>query len=346
MNSYPVLLWFCSAVCVRYALPQFKPLLAVILSSAGTRKKIADLKYNIRIFNALIDWIASGLIPEPEDWKRLQSLSTPWNSIATESLAELRDQGAPVLPTLKRLKLASEEQVDLILESQTKSAQAWTQAILGLILVPIFAAVIYAILPGVQEQAGLFFAASIVAILFTLGSVVWIAVLVNDASFGSVELKYRTWYGNTIATLERLMAKISTGVPADLAWRFTVETLSKSQPELALRWGLQIWEEVPLIPASQDKTITNDRLILVLRLGMDLRRAIQVSLVEGQGCLERLEGIQRAFWVEYRLKMQRDLNLLPNRCLQPLFLGLLPAVFILLGSGLMISISETANGMN
>jgi hypothetical protein len=54
------------------------------------------------------------------------------------SLSELRNQGAPVLPTLERMILSIDEERELMLEAKTKSSQAFGQVLIFSIISSIF----------------------------------------------------------------------------------------------------------------------------------------------------------------------------------------------------------------
>jgi hypothetical protein len=64
--------------------------------------------------------------------------------------------------------------------------------------------------------------------------------------------------------------------------------------------------------------------------GQAIRHAIQVSTMQGQSCLDRLEALQREAAIEARASVKRELALLPGRALRPLFLLVMPSVLALL----------------
>jgi len=105
--------------------------------------------------------------------------------------------------------------------------------------------------------------------------------------------------------------------------------------ELLNGWGIQLWEKIDfnqkLARCPVEETI--------LQFGFEMRRAIQQSIVEGMGVLDRLESIQRNFQVDLKMKVSRELQLLPNHCLKPLFVLVFPSVMLLLFGSLGISFS-------
>jgi len=157
--------------------------------------------------------------------------------------------------------------------------------------------------------------------------------MMDQARFGNMARSKRTWLVSVNASLERLMALISTGLPPDLAWKRMFEELAIQDPSLAIEWKAQIWDS----EVEPKFEMQNDCERMIFSLGNEVRRSIQTSLVEGRGCLDRIESIHRSLLIELKMKISRELNLLPNRCLKPLFICVLPAVFLLLFVGIGLS---------
>lgn len=321
-------MWFISFWIILTGLKLLKPILAILQESWGLAHKMKLFQAASQKVYQLQEMLSAGLVPEQGEWKSLTELPKPWNEITYKSVMELRDQGAPVLPTLRRIRTSLEEQVELMQESQAKSSQAWSQAIIGMVIVPVFSAVLYTILPGIEEHSGEFFGVTFFSFSLTAFALIWISIMIDQARFGGVKKELQSWYGNSLAATERLWAFVNTGLPPDLAWKKMIEELSKNDPLLAQTWGGTIWSSEPISNSAILKSNEFERLIG--RLGLEIKKSIQQSLNEGRGSLERMEGIHRAFMTEYRLKLIRELNLLPNRCLKPLFLFVFPAIFILL----------------
>lgn len=272
------------------------------------------------------EMLESGLVPGPEVWDRIRNFPKPWGEILFSSLAELRNQGAPVLPSLVRMQKTLDEQVEFIQEAKVKSSQAFGQAILGLVLVPLFSGTLYLLLPGVREEASTFLMLSLIAFLWSSIAFVWMMSMSDRARFGNMRAEGRKWWVSVNSTLERILALISTGLPADLAWRQAMEELSLVDYALVKEWKLQVWD--PDFSLSSLRENECERLIL--NVGIEVRRSIQSSLIEGRPCMDRIESIQKSFLLDLRSKVSKELNLLPQRCMKPLFLCVLPSVFLLL----------------
>ena len=319
-------LWTLTFIFLIFGFSELKPLFFQFKNFLLQSQAILKLKRAIHHLHFLQEQLESGLVPETHAWAELKTFPAPWGLLIYQSVMELRNQGAAVLPTLSRMRRTLEEQIELIQESKAKSAQALGQAVAGMIMIPLFAAVLYFLLPGMEENQKEFMMTFIFSLFLGSLSFVWMLSMIDQARFGNLKREKRFWLVSVNASLERLMALISTGLPPDLAWKKMYEELAIQDRALALEWKSQIWDG----DLSTGFQTGNECEILVINLGIEVKRSIQTSLIEGRGCLERIESIHRTFIVELRMKIERELNLLPNRCLKPLFVCILPAVFILL----------------
>jgi len=331
-----MLLWTLTYAVMGWGFLELKPLRERLIQWMRRDRILEELRRSASRIRLLQEMLESGINPESKDWERIQEFPAPWNRIVGQSLRDLRNDGAPVLPTLERVHRTLLDQVEFILESKVKSAQALSQAHLSLALIPGFASVLYGFLPGIRESGMAF---SLLAIFSTLLSSVayfWILWMADQARYGDVRSEHRSWWVSIQATLERVFALISSGRPPDLAWRAAIEELLKIDPGLARHWGGNVWDSIA--PVSSSDHSECERMMILL--GLEIRRSIQISLIEGRGCLDRLESIHRSCFSELKSKVQSELNLLPNRCLKPLFIFVLPGVMLLLCGSLWLSLGE------
>ena len=319
-------LWMIAFLFLFFGISSLRPLYEQCRNFFHQSSAILNLKRSIYHLHFLQEQLESGLVPSQKDWDELKYFPAPWGVLIFLSVMELRNQGAQVLPTLNRMRGTLEEQIELIQEAKAKSAQAMGQAVAGIILIPLFALVLYFLLPGIQESKREFLMTFILSQFLGGLSFVWMLSIIDQARFGNLKREKKFWLVSVNSSLERLMALIATGQPPDLAWKKMYEELAIQDPVLASEWKSQVWD--PDFP-SLFKT-ENECERLMIGLGNEVRRNIQTSLIEGRGCLERIEAIHRTFVIELRMKIERELNLLPNRCLKPLFVCILPAVFLLL----------------
>ena len=272
--------------------------------------------------------ITSGMNPTEEDWKRIEGFPEPWAGLISGSLRELRKNGAPISATLERLHQTLQDQADFSREASVKCAQSLAQAGVALASVPGFSLLILSFLPEVRARISEFMLYASGAALLSGAAFLWILAEADRARFGGLSGAKRAWLVSVPATLERIFALISAGRPPDLAWGIAIEGLAVQDPDLAREWGAGVWEP---FPKREDSS--RDTEGLILNLGVEIRRSIQTGLIEGRGCLDRLESVSRSHRTNLRLRILKELNLLPGRSLKPLFLLVLPGfALLLLGS--------------
>jgi hypothetical protein len=331
-----VTLWFCAYFFAGIGLLKLIPSVGAASLIFDENREIDRLRGAAILVKHLEDMLGSGVVPSESDWRKIDSFPSPWGQVLNSSLKDLRDQGAPVIPTLSRMRKTLQDEVEALLESRMKSAQARAQAWLSLALIPLFAVALYLTLPGVRESGVPFLFVVMISFLLSSFSFLWILSLSDQARFGNVRRAHRSWFVMIQASMERILALISSGRPPDLAWRMALSELYQSDPSLAKLWGAQIWDP---IEDMEFKSVSECERLMV-GLGVELRRSIQTSLIDGRGCLDRLESIHRACSLELRSKVQHELSLLPNRCLAPLFIFAFPSVILLLTGSLWFSFQE------
>jgi hypothetical protein len=331
-----MILFTLTYFCLFLGLREFKPVWGKLKHFFLENRTIVELRESIYHLKLLQEMLETGNVPEASEWKKIESFPKPWGSVLSESLSDLRDQGAPVLPTLTRIQKTLEDQVEFILDAKTKSSQAFGQAIMGLMLVPSFGLVLYWMMPGVQEAPRSFFLLVLFSLLLSASAFIWMLSMVEQARFGNLKAENRRWLVSVHSSLERILALISTGSPPDLAWKKTMEELFRTDETLVSAWKLQVWDPDFRTPSG----IENESERLILGVGQEVRKSIQTSLLEGRPCVDRIESVHRAFQIDLRAIISRELNLLPNRCLKPLFIFVLPAVMILMMGSFAISLQE------
>ena len=318
------LAWFCFFTGVLFLRPVFSRAgWSGFFSPAREAARLRDAAIRLKMLEE--KWM-SGSVPEESDWRTLDLFPDPWNTVLASSLSELRSRGAPVLPTLARIRQTLQDESGFLLEAGVKAAPALSQAFLSLALIPVFGAVLYATLPGVREAGVRFFLLLLFALLFSSLAFLRIFSMAERARYGAVRAARRSWWVRIPSTMERILSLISSGHPPDLAWRISLTGLHLENPGLAAAWGAQVWDPFPAPESGRSSECER----IMIGLGVELRRSIQTSLMDGHGCLERLDSIHRSGLAELRSLVRKELDLLPNRCLAPLFLFVLPAVMLLL----------------
>ena len=331
-----MILWTLTYVCLFFGLHELKPVWLKIKLFLNENRAVLELRESIAHLKLLQEMLETGVVPEKADWQKCESFPKPWGQVLINCISDLRDQGAPILPTLLRIQKTLEDQVEFILEAKTKSSQAFGQAILGLILVPAFGMILFLMMPGIQTHPRSFFLLVMFSLLLAACAFIWMLSMVEKARFGNLRTENRRWLVSVHATLERMLALISTGVPSDLAWKTSMEELARTDQTLVSAWKLQIWDTDFKIPIS----VQNESERLIFGVGNEVRKSIQTSLLEGRPCMDRIESVHRAFQVDLRALISKELSLLPNRCLKPLFIFVLPSVMILMAGSFAISFQD------
>jgi len=294
--------------------------------------ELDKIRFTISHLRLIKESLESGLVPCREDWEKIQQLPKPWGPLFSNALAELRNQGAPLMPSLERMIFSLDEERELMMEAKTKSSQAFGQVVLSVFLVPFFALILYFLLPGLDKNQGLFLSLVAISLLLELLAFFWMLLMMEDARYGKIQTSNRTWMLSSKLFFERMIADISCGHPPDLAWNHSVNFLRKQEAILLQKWGVQLWDPLPVRGTSQNQVEES-----IVQFGSEIRRSIQQSLVEGKGSIDRLESIYRNYLFDLKMKISRELQVLPNHCLKPLFLLVLPSVMLLLFGSLFIS---------
>lgn len=279
-----------------------------------------------------MDRLESGLSIPKEDWSELLSVPQPWGKAFYSSILEARDSGAPLLPQLLRMQKLIEEQTEWMFQAQAKVAPAQGQAVLAVLLVPTFALSLWFLLPDLQAYPLEFGAVVWAAGLMGLGAFFWMLEMSETARFGGLSVRQRPWMVAGVLVLERIQALVRIGHPPDLAWSQSVEELRTSYPHLVSVWSGTLWNDFKLNEKLQSGHSRSEA--LVLGLGSEIKRVVQTSLIEGHGAIDRLEALQRSWIADIRGEVEQQLAKLGNRSLQPLFMLVLPAVFLVMACGI------------
>jgi Na+/proline symporter len=235
---------------------------------------------------------------------------------------------------LKRLRSLADHHAEVLSEARAKSAQAMGQVLVCALLVPVFGGALYLLLPGVSEHPLLWSLFCVIAVLFSGCGALWLLSMTKAARWAGLSLSQRSWVLSAQCMGERVLALVRSGNPPDLAWTRGVELLSSDSPELALRWGYSVFESGSKQGSGGGAQAgASPAVLLIVDTGASIRKAIQVSLMEGRPCTDRVESLLLAFRQELRTLIDRELGLLATRALKPLFLFVAPSILGLLGLG-------------
>jgi hypothetical protein len=295
-------------------------------------KQDSSLKQVTALLHELHETLESGVVPDPGRWSLLAELPMPWGELAASSLGELRAQGGAVLPTLKRLRELAESHQATIRTGKARAAQALAQVWVCAAMVPLFGAALYQLLPGVDEHPLTWALGCVVAVAWAGAGALWLLAMAEKARWAGLSVEQRPWLLVVQCAGERFLAMLRGGSPPDLAWAGACELLQAQARPLAALWGHSVWQESSRVAVLSDSAVK-----VMASAGNELRKGIQVSLMEGRPCAERAELVLQALRKNLESLVERELGLLGTRAMKPLFLCVAPALLGLLCLALALS---------
>jgi hypothetical protein len=312
----------------------------------GFAKERAKLSQVGALLREIEETQAAGLVPTPERWSALRAMPAPWGELAYESLQELRSCGGALLPTLKRLRTLALDNDAALAEARARSAQALAQALVCSLLVPAFGSALYWLLPGLEARATAWVLACVLAVAIAGTGSLWMLAIADRARWAGLPVEARPWMLASQCAGERFLALVRSGNPADLAWVRACELLRRDASGLAERWGASVWGagRPAGAPARLSLRQASGAMKALEEAGTSLRKAVQVSLMEGRPCADRIETALTCLQQELRSQVERELGLLGTRALKPLFLCVAPALFMLLIFGFWLSWEQAGAG--
>jgi hypothetical protein len=306
----------------------------IFLASSGPGARKGQLARVASTLRELEETLMVGLVPSLDRWDRLKDLAHPWGVLSSTCLKSLRDAGGSLLPTLKRLRGLAESHLSALEEAQAKSSQALAQSLACSLLVPILGVSLYLLLPGIELNALSWWGACGGALVLAGIGALWLFQLTDAARWGGLARSHRGWALSAECAGERFLALVRAGVPPDLSWTQALEVLVLEARDLSLAWGSSVWEE----PGSVEKGRAEQ---IIISAGLSIKKAVQVSLLEGRPCTDRVETALLALRQNLRAQVERELSLLGTRALKPLFFCVAPALLGLLAYGLWIAAGES-----
>ena len=301
---------------------------------SGQAAEIRKLKTVSGLLLEIEETFMAGLVPEFSRWEQIQKLPSPWGKLSSESLDGLRSMGGALLPTLRRLRALAQQHATVLSEARAKSAQSIAQAMVSALMVPLFGASLYSLLPGIPDHPVTWIAVCGGGLLLTLIGAIWMMQIADAARWGGLKGEERMWFLSAFCAGERFLAGVRSGMPADLAWVQVCDRLSLDSPALAVEWGASIWQVREETGRGNHAPSSRE---LLIGVGGAVKKAVQLSLMEGRPCTERVESAFEAVRVQLKSCIDRELGTLPTRSLKPLFLCVAPSLLSLLAFGLALS---------
>tara|TARA_Y100000590_G_scaffold470525_1_gene666028 strand:- start:3601 stop:4611 length:1011 start_codon:yes stop_codon:yes gene_type:complete len=262
-----------------------------------------------------------GVVPEEEQWKLVGEFPSPWGSLMSTLISQVRDSGLRVLPILTRFRMLVRQWLEQRQKAAAQTASSWVQTGICLFISPFLGVFLLVWIPLLSEF--IFEWVMVVLICTFLCGIAGFQILKlsQNARYGGISSSRRSWLLCSFVFPEYLIAQIQGGVTPDFAWEIMIRQLKNIDPDLAHFWGPQIWNED--IQTVQFDSHLEER---ISQFGCSMKRTIQYSLIEGVGVFERLESTLNSFKQETELGIEKELNLLSTRVFKPLYLLVAPAI--------------------
>ena len=301
-------------------------------------KKSNEIEVFKKLVNILGDLEASlqnGVLPSESDWNKLGDLGE-WGLWVKKNIMDIRERGLEIIPSVNRFKKFFSDQHKMQLNAISKSAQSFVSALLSAFLLPILSATIYFLSPEVSKFTSIWIFLTMVFFIWNFMGVLWIIRITNVARWGGINnQKHQRWIIEVPMFIQKLISSINAGEPLDLAWHSSCKDLSIRQKELAYSWGSELWGEGVKNINTYDSHSKE-----IFQLGLNLKRTLQASLVEGVSVIDRIDQISSTLGSLTESSIERELNLIQTRSLKPLFLFIAPScIGLLISAGFIFTFS-------
>lgn len=330
-----MIIWILASFFILLGLKMIWPAISKLVEAVETGRQKKMLEQVSVYLREIEETLLAGLVPNDEKWRKVRDLPAPWGKLTAESLEELRQCGGSLIPTLKRLRNLAEEQSAALVDARARSSQAVAQAMVCSMLVPLLGGALYTLLPELEQNSKLWVVSCFFAMLLTVAGSIWLLRMTVVARWGGLRLEFRPWILGSLCAGERFLALVRAGNTPDLAWARAYDLIKQDACELAVFWGASIWD----IPQINRRSVLEQ---VIVNAGGAIKKSVQVSLMEGTPCTERVEAVLYALKQDIQAQVQRELALLGTKGLKPLFLCIAPALFSLLGGGLWITAKSLA----
>ncbi|MBL7716756.1 MAG: hypothetical protein JNL01_14925 [Bdellovibrionales bacterium] len=285
----------------------------------------------------LQETLESGVFPDESLWEEIRAFPAPWGSLCRDGLQALRSQGVSILPCIRRIRALAESFRRLGRETSSKAVPAFAQAWICVLGVPVLGFGLFQIVEGLAAFLEVWVGICALGSGLGIGAAFWIHRISDHARWGGLERPKRPGLLGVLVSGERFCAKVRAGTPADLALSDAADFLSGFDPDLARAWKRSVWDlENPDVP-KRSPLIQRKLPGMLENFGQVLKKAVQVSLMDGRPCLERVEVALDALRSDLFSAIDAEVARLPHRTLLPLFLGVAPAVLGLIFSAIALT---------
>ena len=301
----------------------FRLSLILVMDFRLHRGRVSPEKYLSSFLDRLVsirDSLKAGVFPGIEAFDRWGSGIPVEFVFPAQVIVDLRSQGAPILPSLERLIQSIGFQLETLRQCQVRSAPAKAQALLMVAMIPMLSVVLVFMFPQIQSQFVVWTLITGLSLGISAVGMFWIWKMIQKALRAGQSIENWQQIQSFISWMNSVESEVLRGVSADLAWSHSYQRVMSSTQIMGIH--SQVWDEHK--PENSD----------IRSAVISFQKSIQLSLMEGRPCLERLSTTIFDFREKVRSQVMRELEILPTRILMPLFLTLAPAVLFLLVSAL------------
>lgn len=300
----------------------------VRLVLALRRLKPIVLRTDGSILQVWIEVLESGNLPLEDHWLLLQKMSPLLKTQVPPLIRKLRENGAPLLPTLRRLRQFADSQAQAQNEASIQVGQVRAQLYVSIALNAAFALATWFLVPEVQQCRNLFVVALFLVLFFAALAAVLVHLMIDRAMWQGLKKVDRPIISAALLAGERVLGKIETGLPPDVAWLDLLLELDHETPDLSYAWRKR-----GVLPKFHGR-VTPRALRPIFSFGYELREGIDACILDGRAARDRIDrqfmGLRAIWWTA----VQQSLKQLPTKALGALFLGVLPgsiALFVVAG---------------
>jgi hypothetical protein len=354
-------LWIIAALLFLFSVHQGLPLLLPRLlefRQTPTQTWAPAIRNGLQWIESIADPLQCGRIPNPESWNQLKRWSEKasngekqrpelqlFASLLHHAIHELREQGGSVLPTLERMRRQLSQQLESLLQAESKSGGVRGQALVcaGISLGIWMGAP--GLLPEIKRFQGIWTTLSFFTLLMVFCGGYWITKIGESASWAALPRSRRHWIFVAPLLGETFLAKLHAGNSPDSAWLGCLEFGHRFAPELTHAWSGSVWETRENSPAQNSHSKKRDCESLLIELGTLLKRSAHLAILEGQPCSAKISDALDLARFETQACRDAELEKVPHRALQPLLFLIAPALLIQIFSAIGLTFLSWMNEM-
>jgi hypothetical protein len=304
----------------------------------GAQKRLRGLEVLFQQMQEWEDQLGGGQLPDFYSLHELESVDPQQVQTILSLLESLRSSGSPLIPVLRRLKVLAKDQWETLHFSHSRiapaRAQAWVGAGMVLLLIPAFEVLI----PELRTDVFAWRLGGMALLVLAMIGAAWTLGIAEKTRWGGLSGKWQALSLHLPLEMEKLLSQIQTGQAPERAWNEFERGLLLDYPEL-----VEVWHQESSLSGSIRNSRFQKTPEIFLKIGSQVRSAIELSIFEGRPCLERIQSVNDGLLTELRARIQKEVELIPSRTLKPLFLCLAPALLGILAWALILTWNQVGD---